>query len=149
MSSRWLRPARATVIALMGALAMSLAALPPLASASTIDADASSIARSAQLSAKGTALQLRGVVRCNACKSFALGATVSQAASGAIGQGGVRCVCHEPAERWVLTARTREATTFRAGTARVCVWIAARGESGAAIDARQWCQNVRLTLPGK
>jgi hypothetical protein len=135
-------------IALAGAVAASLAALPPLASAGAIDAGASSIARSAHVNAKGTALQLRGVVRCSACKSFTLGATVSQAGSGAIGQGGVRCVCHGPAERWVVTARTREATTFRAGTARVCVWITARGASGAAVDARQWCETVRLTFAG-
>ncbi len=50
------------------------------------------------------------------------------------------------AERWVVTARAREATTFRPGPARVCVWITARGASGAAIDARQWCGSVRLTF---
>jgi hypothetical protein len=45
-----------------------------------------------------------------------------------------------------VTARTREATAFRAGPARVCVWITARSTGGKAIDARQWCANVRLTF---
>jgi hypothetical protein len=148
VSSRLRTRAQVLVIALVFALAVSLAALLPLASAGAIDAGASSIAQSAQLNAGGTALQLRGVVRCPACKSFALGATVSQARSGAIGQGGVRCLCHGATERWFVTVRTREATAFRAGPARVCVWIAARGSSGAAIDARQWCENVRLTFAG-
>jgi hypothetical protein len=87
---------------------------------------------------------LRGVVRCATCKRFTLGATVSQSSSGAVAQGGVRCECRGATERWLVTARAREATTFRAGTARVCVWIIARGTAGEAIDARQWCENVTL-----
>ena len=89
---------------------------------------------------------LRGVVRCAACKRFTLGATVSQSSSGAVAQGGVRCVCRSATVRWLVTARAREATTFRAGTARVCVWIIARGTTGKAIDARQWCEDVTLRL---
>jgi hypothetical protein len=139
------RPPRLSV-ALAGALALSLAALLPGAMASAIDRTGSTIANSAQLNASGTALQLRGVVRCHSCRSFTLGATVSQARSGAIAQGGVRCVCHRAAERWLVTARVRESTTFRAGPALVCVWITARGSWGNAIDARQWCENVSLTV---
>ncbi len=90
MSGR--RPLRRAPL-LVSALVGALAALPAFASAGEIDAGASSIAASAHLNAKGDALQLRGVVRCSACKGFSLGATVSQARSGAIGQGGVRCAC--------------------------------------------------------
>jgi hypothetical protein len=140
--------ARARAIALASAMSLFLAAPIPVASAGAIDTDASSMVHLARLSARGTALQLRGVVRCSACKGFTLGVTVSQASSGAIGQGGLRCVCHSGSERWVTTARTREATTFRAGTARVCIWITARGPTGEAIDARQWCQDVRLRFSG-
>jgi len=90
---------------------------------------------------------LSGVVRCRGCRAFTLGATVSQPASGAIGQGGVRCTCRGAAERWLLTARAREATRFRAGSARVCVWVLARGPANRAIDARQWCATVMLAKP--
>lgn len=90
-------------------------------------------------------MRLTGDVRCPACRSFTLGVTVSQLASGAVGQGGVRCICRGASERWLLTARAREATHFRAGPARVCVWVLARGAGNRAIDARQWCETVVLT----
>jgi hypothetical protein len=142
--------ARTTVVALACAMAMAvlLAALAPAASAGAIDPAGSSIANSAELGARGTTLQLHGLVQCGACKGFTLGATVSQAGTGAIGQGGVRCICHGARERWLLTAHAREATAFRTGAARVCVWLTARGASGKAIDARQWCESVRLTAAG-
>jgi hypothetical protein len=95
VSWRRLQRARVSLTGLVAALALSLAAVPPLASAGAIDAGASSIAQSARLNASRTGLQLPGVVRCSACKSFTLGATVSQAGSGAIGQGGVRCVARQ------------------------------------------------------
>lgn len=139
--------ARSLAVVLGGALAILLTTLLAVASANAIDAGGSTVANSARLNAHGTALQLRGIVRCDTCRSFTLGATVSQGNSGAIGQGGVRCACHGAAERWLLTARTREATAFRAGPARVCVWVTARGSNGKAIDARQWCESIRLTLP--
>jgi hypothetical protein len=69
---------------------------------------------------------------------------VSQHTSGAVAQGGVRCVCQGVRERWSLSARAREGTKFRQGAARVCVWIIARGASGKAIDADQWCEGVML-----
>ena len=87
------------------------------------------------------------MVRCKGCRTFTLGATVSQPASGAIGQGGVRCICRGVSERWQLTARAREATRFRPGSARVCVWVLARGTGNRAIDARQWCETVTLANP--
>jgi hypothetical protein len=128
------------------AVALCLTAGVAVAAASAIDASGSTIADSARLGSAGRSLQLRGVVRCNTCRGFTLGATVSQGGSGAIAQGGVRCTCRGTAERWLLTARAREATTFRAGAARVCVWVTARSQGGKAIDARQWCESVELTV---
>ena len=89
-------------------------------------------------------VHLDGVVTCATCRRFTLGATVSQRTSGAVGQGGVRCVCRSAREHWLLTARAREATRFKPGAARVCVWIIARGSGGEAIDAAQWCESVTL-----
>jgi hypothetical protein len=132
--------------------AVLAAALTPLAgpaSASAIDPAGSQIAGSARLGAEGTTVRLTGVVRCRGCRTFTLGATVSQPASGAVGQGGVRCICHGVSERWILTARAREATSFRTGSARVCVWVLARGAENRAIDARQWCETVMLANPAQ
>jgi hypothetical protein len=132
---------------LAAALAVSLTGLAGSAAASAIDPAGSQVAGSALLGVNGTSVRVSGVVRCTVCRSFTLGATVSQPASGAVAQGGVRCVCHGSSERWLLTARTREATTFRAGPARVCVWVLARGAGNRAIDARQWCESVTLANP--
>jgi hypothetical protein len=129
------------------ALAVSLAALAGPAPASAIDPAGSQIDRSARLGTNGTTVRLSGVVRCRGCRTFTLGATVSQPASGAVGQGGVRCICHGASERWLLTARAREATRFRPGSARVCIWVLARGPGDRAIDARQWCETVMLANP--
>ena len=111
-----------------------------------IDPGRSSVDDNSQLSANATAVRVAGVVHCRTCSRFTLGVTVSQSSTGAVGQGGVRCLCHGVAERWILTARAREATKFRTGTARVCVWIIARGASGRAIDAQQWCEGVTLRM---
>jgi hypothetical protein len=116
------------------------------ASAQVIDPARSAIANSARLDAGATAVHLEGVVYCATCRRFTLGATVSQAGSGAVGQGGVRCVCHGAREHWLVTARAREATRFKPGDARVCIWIIARSNAGKAIDARQWCEHVTLRL---
>lgn len=134
---------RIGVIAATAALALA-AGLAGSASARAIDPARSSIAGGALLDTSATAVQLEGVVYCATCRRFTLGATISQASSGAVGQGGVRCVCHGARERWLLTARARESTKFRAGAARVCVWIIARGRTGRAIDAAQWCETVSL-----
>ena len=142
------RPRRRRALpAVVAALAVSLGTLAQSASASAIDPKGSSVGASARIAADGASLRLSGVVRCTTCRSFTLGATVSQLASGAIGQGGVRCICHGAAERWILTARARESTKFRAGPARVCVWVLARGSGNRAIDARQWCETVVLASP--
>jgi hypothetical protein len=53
-------------------------------------------------------------------------------------------VCHGDAERWLLTARAREATRFEPGAARVCVWVIARRAAAKPIDAAQWCESVAL-----
>jgi hypothetical protein len=127
----------------MLALMLAAAAVAP---ARAIDPGRSRIADSAELAAGATAVRLQGAVHCGGCVRFTLGATVSQSSSGAVGQGGVRCACHSSEERWRLTARTREATRFRPGAARVCVWIIARGSAGTPIDARQWCESVKLRL---
>jgi hypothetical protein len=128
-------------------LAGLLGVFVPAASTSPIDPAGSNVGATAKLTANGTTLRLAGVVRCATCRSFTLGVTVSQPASGAVGQGGVRCVCHGASERWLLTARAREATHFKAGPARVCVWVLARGAGNRAIDARQWCETVVLAKP--
>ena len=114
------------------------------AMARAIDPARSTVADAARLNTGGTAIRLAGVVHCPSCRSFTLGATVSQSSSGAVGQGGVRCVCHGDAERWFLTARAREATRFEPGAARVCVWVLARRAAAKPIDAEQWCESVAL-----
>jgi hypothetical protein len=137
---------RARSVATAGlALALSLAATGS-ATARAINPARSSVADAARLSATGTAIRLAGVVHCPTCRRFTLGATISQSSSGAVGQGGVRCVCHGAAERWFLTARAREATRFEPGAARVCVWIIARRAATDPIDAAQWCESVKLRL---
>ena len=125
---------------------MSLALPSGFASASAIDPGHSSVDDNSELSANANTVRVEGVVHCRTCSRFTLGVTVSQSGTGAVGQGGVRCLCHGAAERWILTARAREATKFRTGTARVCVWIIARGASGRAIDTQQWCEGVRLRM---
>jgi hypothetical protein len=127
------------------ALVLTLAATSS-ATARAIDPARSSVADTARLNATGTAIRVAGVVHCPSCRRFTLGATVSQSSSGAVGQGGVRCVCHGAAERWFLTARAREATRFEAGAARVCVWVIARRAAADSIDAEQWCERVMLRL---
>lgn len=114
------------------------------AMARAIDPARSTVADAARLNTGGTAIRLVGVMHCPSCRSFTLGATVSQSSSGAVGQGGVRCVCHGDAERWLLTARAREATRFEPGAARVCVWVIARRAAAKPIDAEQWCESVAL-----
>jgi hypothetical protein len=126
-------------------LALSLG-LGGSALAGAIDPAGSAVGNSARLSAGARVVHLDGVVTCATCRRFTLGATLSQSASGAVGQGGVRCVCHSAQERWFLTVRALEATKFRPGAARVCVWIIARGAAGRAIDADQWCEAVMLRL---
>jgi Family of unknown function (DUF6299) len=116
--------------------------------ANAIDPARSTVGDAARLNAGGTAIRLAGVMHCPSCRSFTLGATVSQSSSGAVGQGGVRCVCHGDAERWFLTARAREATRFEPGAARVCVWVIARRASAEPVDARQWCESVALRRAG-
>lgn len=135
--------ARVLSLALAAALTLSLATVAA-ASGSDIDRARSSVGDSARLNAAGTALHLTGVVRCADCRTFTLGATVSQRTSGAVAQGGVRCVCRGAVEHWRLTARARESTTFEPGAARVCVWVIARGSAARPIDARQWCESVAL-----
>jgi len=114
------------------------------ASVSGIDRARSSVGDSASMGAAGRTLHLVGVVRCAGCRTFTLGATVSQRTSGAVAQGGVRCVCHGAVERWRLVARARESTAFQPGAARVCVWVIARSSAARPIDARQWCESVAL-----
>ena len=123
-------------------VALSLVATSS-AMARAIDPARSTVADAARLSAGGTAIRLVGVMHCPSCRSFTLGATVSQRSSGAVGQGGVRCVCHGDAERWFLIARAREATRFEPGAARVCFWAIARA-AAKPIDAEQWCESVAL-----
>lgn len=134
------------VRALSSAVAVGLSVVLGIGSASAgaIDPARSTIADTARLSKGATAVNLAGIVHCPNCRTFTLGATVSQRTSGAVGQGGVRCVCHGVAERWLVTARAREATRFKPGAARVCVWIIARGADRTPIGAEQWCEGVTL-----
>lgn len=135
----------------LAAIVIALVLLPFLLGAqgrgtapAAIDPARSSIADSARLAARAADVQLHGVVRCTGCRSFTLGATVSQRGTGALAQGGIRCICHGTAERWSLTARAQAGVRFEPGAARVCVWVAARGAGGRALDARQWCEPVTL-----
>jgi hypothetical protein len=136
---------RATIlpIAIAAAVTVPLGVAAP-ALGSGIDQARSAVGDTAGVNQAGTVVHLVGVVRCAGCRAFTLGATVSQRSSGAVGQGGVRCVCNGTDERWRLTARSREATAFRPGAARVCVWVIARGLTGKPIDAQQWCERVAL-----
>jgi hypothetical protein len=135
--------ARGLPIAAAAGLVLSLGPAGS-ASARAIDPAGTTIGNTARLSASARTLRLDGVVACADCRAFTLGATVTQSTSAAVAQGGVRCVCHGVRERWFLTARAREGTKFQAGGARVCVWIIARGATGTAIDANQWCETVTL-----
>jgi hypothetical protein len=129
---------------LLAVVASAVALTASVAPARATDAAQARIARSATLNARATAVLVSGVVVCATCRRFTLGATVSQRSSGAVAQGGVRCVCRGSRERWLLTAKAREATRFKPGRARVCVWLLARDGTGDAIDAGQWCENVSL-----
>jgi hypothetical protein len=134
---------RAQAIACAATLALALGLTSP-AFARAIDPAHTTVGNSARLGTDAKTVAIDGVVACATCRTFTLGATVSQRTSGAVAQGGVRCVCHGARERWTLTARAREGTRFRQGGARVCVWIIARRAAGRAIDAEQWCENVTL-----
>ena len=134
---------RSVPVAAAAALAATAASVGT-AFAGAIDPARSAIGDSARLNANATAVHVEGVLTCATCRSFTLGATVSQNRSGAVAQGGVRCVCHGARERWLVTTRAREATRFKPGAARVCVWVIARGSAGRAIDAVQWCEAVTL-----
>jgi hypothetical protein len=137
---------RATILPIAIAAALSLPlGVTTSALGSGIDQAGSAVGDTARLDQAGTSVHLVGVVHCVGCRAFTLGATVSQRSTGAVGQGGVRCICRGTAERWLVTARAREATAFRPGAARVCVWVIARGLTGKPIDAQQWCERVALT----
>jgi hypothetical protein len=101
-------------IAIAAALSVPLG-VTTSALGSGIDQAHSAVGDTARLNPAGTAVHLVGVVRCAGCRAFTLGATVSQRSSGAVGQGGVRCICKGTVERWLVTARAREAHTFLPG----------------------------------
>lgn len=111
--------------------------------AAAIDPLRTTIAATAKRSDAGRTLRVTGQVRCASCTRLAIAVTVSQR-SGALAQGGVRCVCRAASERWTIVARVRDGVELRAGRARICTWIVARGSQGTPIDAHQWCRDVTL-----
>ena len=92
-------------------------------------------------------MRVTGQVRCATCTRITLAVTVSQR-SGALAQGGVRCKCRSATELWTVNAKVRQATSLRAGRARICTWVIGQGAGGKAIDAYQWCSDVTLTRAG-
>jgi hypothetical protein len=98
---------------------------------------------SAKLGDAGRTVRVTGQVTCAACTRLTLAVTISQR-SGALAQGGVRCVCRATTERWTITARIRETARLHAGRARICTWVMARGAKDRPIDAYQWCRDVTL-----
>lgn len=130
--------------ALLIALAASTGLVASAALAGAVDPRRSAINATAKLSDGGRLVHVTGRVRCARCTRITLAVTVSQR-NGALAQGGVRCVCRSATERWIVNAKVRQATTLRAGRARVCTWVIGQGAGGKAIDAYQWCRDVTLT----
>ena len=127
----------------LGVLALAPLAGAEAAAARPIDPGGTAIAARAELTAGGRAVRVVGRVRCVTCSRLAIAVTVSQR-NGALAQGGARCRCTTPAQRWRVEARTRGATRLRAGPARICTWIVADGAQRRPVDAYQWCRDVTL-----
>ena len=125
------------------ALAVSLGLVAPAVMAGAVDPRHSAIDGKAKLMDAGRLVRVTGQVRCATCTHLTLAVTVSQR-SGALAQGGVRCKCRADTERWIVTAKVRQATTLRAGRATICTWVIGQGAGGKAIDAYQWCRGVTL-----
>jgi hypothetical protein len=111
--------------------------------ANAVDPAHTAINPTAKLTDSGRMVRVTGQVTCATCTRLTLAVTVSQR-SGGLAQGGVRCVCRSATERWIVTARVREATILRSGRARICTWVVAQGADAKAVDAYQWCRDVIL-----
>jgi hypothetical protein len=98
----------------------------------------------AKLGGDGRTVRIMGQVTCATCTRLTLAVTISQR-SGALAQGGLRCLCEAATEKWTITARVRTASTaLHAGRAQICAWVIAYGAKGKPIDAYQWCRVARL-----
>lgn len=115
------------------------------AAADAIDPAQTTMSPQAKVTNGGRSVSVSGQVHCVTCARFTLAVTVSQRGGG-LAQGGVRCVCRIATERWIVTAKSRQASKLRAGPARVCTWVLAEGAEGDPIDAYQWCRNVTLRV---
>ena len=101
----------------------------------------------AKLGGDGRAVRITGQVVCASCTRITLAVTVSQR-SGALAQGGLRCLCRAGTEKWTITAHVRTAgVVLHAGRARICAWVIAFGPRAKPIDAYQWCRVARLASP--
>jgi hypothetical protein len=129
----------AALIALTAAGAIAATAL-----ANAVDPAHTAIDPTAKLMDAGRMVRVTGHVTCATCTRMTLAVTVSQR-SGGLAQGGVRCVCRSVSERWLVTARVRQATKLRSGRARICTWVVAQGADAKALDAYQWCRDVTLS----
>ena len=121
----------------------SLTLLASTAAAGAVDPAGTVIKLSAKLTKGGRMVHVTGQVTCASCTRLTLAVTVSQR-TGALAQGGARCVCRAATERWAVTATVRQDVKLRAGPARVCTWVVAHGANGKPIDAYQWCRSVTL-----
>ena len=130
-------------IATLIALAASTSLIAAAASADAVDPLHTVINPRAKLADSGRMVRVTGQVRCATCSRIVLAVTVSQR-SGGLAQGGVRCVCRAATERWLVTARVRQATKLRSGRARICTWVIGQNADRKPIDAFQWCRNVTL-----
>jgi len=113
------------------------------AAGGAVDPSRTVVSPTAKLAEAGRVVRVAGQVRCATCTRLTLAVTVSQR-SGAVAQGGVRCVCSATTEKWTIRARVRGPVKLHAGAAQVCAWVIARGAAGKPIDAYQWCRSVTL-----
>jgi hypothetical protein len=97
-----------------------------------------------QLAPSGRVVVLSGSVVCGGCGVVTLGVTLSQASTGALAQGGIRCRCSDGTIRMTIRAVARYGT-FTPGRAKACAWLVSEGSETAG-TARQWCRPMTLVL---
>jgi hypothetical protein len=92
----------------------------------------------------GRVVSLSGSIVCAGCGVVTIGVTLSQASTGALAQGGVRCRCSAGPIRMTIRAVARYGT-FTPGRAKACAWLVSRGSESTGA-ARQWCRPLKLVL---
>jgi hypothetical protein len=128
-------------------LAVTATAMASAPAIGAVDPSQTLIRPVAKLGRDGRTVRITGQVVCATCTRVTLAVTVSQR-SGALAQGGLRCLCRAATETWTITARVRTAgAVLHAGHARICAWVIAFGPRAKPIDAYQWCRVARVASP--